>query len=116
MNSMSMLLINLIILLCPLMLYLFYCTYVESIDKEKNQTILDFLLLSCLYLIMTHYRMENDYNFIILLNIPLIIAMIKKRNVVIQIECLIMLFRFSFFILSSIYSPLIRCVNNALLY
>lgn len=80
MNSVSMLLINLIILLCPLMLYLFYCTYIESIEKEKNQTILDFTILSCLYLITTHYRLENNYEFIILLNIPLIIAMIKKRN------------------------------------
>lgn len=78
-NAINTLLINLIILLFPLVIYLFYCAHSKNMNKEESNTILDFSLLSSLYLFYTHCKIESTMNFIIMLNIPLIIAFIKKR-------------------------------------
>ena len=50
MNTINILLINLIILLFPLILNLFYFAYAKNTDKEQRLTLLDFSLLSSIYL------------------------------------------------------------------
>ena len=97
MNNLSILLINIIILLCPLLLYLFYCTYIDITNKEVNETFLDLAILSSLYLLISNYRLINNINFIILLNIPLIIGIYKKRTLIILISALIIVY-FNYFI------------------
>lgn len=73
------LLINLIILLFPLVINLFYFAHSKNIEKEESNTVLDFSLLSSVYLFYTHCQIENTMDFLIMLNIPLIIAFMKKR-------------------------------------
>ena len=79
MNAVNILLINVIILLFPLVINLFYFTHSKNIDKEESNILLDFALLSSVYLFYNHCVIENTMDFLILLNIPLIIAFMKKR-------------------------------------
>ncbi len=73
-------LFNIIILLFPLIVNLFYCTYSNNINKEQNKLYLDLSLLSSLYLLIIYNKGNSD--LIILFNIPLIFAFIKKRTFV----------------------------------
>ena len=73
-------LFNIIILLFPLIVNLFYCTYSNNINKEQNKLYLDLSLLSSLYLLIIYNNGNSD--LIILFNIPLIFAFIKKRTFV----------------------------------
>ena len=82
MDMFYIVLINIIILLFPLIFNLFYCMYKTNLDKEKSMAILDFALLSSLYLLITYNKVENNNFIIILFNIPLIISYIKKRHFV----------------------------------
>lgn len=82
MNVINGLLINTIILLCPLVINLFYFAYAKNVEKEYNNTLLDFSLLSSVYLFYAHSKIEHNMSFIVMLNIPLIIAFIKNRKFV----------------------------------
>lgn len=73
-------LFNIIVLLFPLIVNLFYCTYSNNVDKEQNKLWLDLSLLSSLYLLIIYNNGNSD--LIILFNIPLIFAFIKKRTFV----------------------------------
>jgi len=81
-NTINIILINLIILLFPLVINLFYFAHLKNVEKERNSTLLDFSLLSSVYLFYTHCKIENTMDFIVLLNIPLIIAFLKNRRFV----------------------------------
>ncbi len=85
-------LFNVIILLFPLIINLFYCTYSNNISKEQNKLYLDISLLSSLYLLLI-FNKENT-SLIILFNIPLIFAFIKKRTFVSIIITFIILFNY----------------------
>lgn len=67
--------LNLILLLFPILIYLICMAYDSNIDKKNNILLLDMALISSLHLI-THYGM----NFLLMFNIPLIIAYVKKRK------------------------------------
>ena len=73
-------LFNVIILLFPLLVNLFYCTYNNNINKEQNKLYLDVSLLSSLYLLLIFNKGNNE--LIILFNIPLIFSFIKRRTFV----------------------------------
>lgn len=79
MNTLNTLLIETTILLFPLIINLFYCTYSNNIYKEQNKTFLDFALLSSLYLLIIYNNLNT--NIMILFNVPLIISFIKKRTI-----------------------------------
>ena len=80
----EILLINIIVLLFPLIINLFYFTYNTNLNKEQNCTFLDFALFSSFYLLLIYNNVDNySYNvFATVLNIPLVIAFIKKRDFV----------------------------------
>jgi len=82
MEIINVLLINIIIMFFPLVINLFYLAHSKNIEKEYNATLLDFSLLSAIYLFYTHCKIENTIQFIVFLNIPLIIAFIKNRKFV----------------------------------
>ena len=73
-------LFNIIILLFPLIVNLFYCTYNNNLNKEQNKLYLDLSLLSSLYLLIIYNKGNSD--LIILFNIPLLFAFTKKRTFV----------------------------------
>ena len=86
-------LFNIIILLFPLIVNLFYCTYSNNINKEQNKLFLDLALLSSLYLLIIYNNGDSD--LIILFNIPLIFAFIKKRTLVSIIITIIILMNYA---------------------
>lgn len=92
MDAINILLVNVFILLCPLVINLFYFAHAQNIEKEQSNTFLDFSLLSSLYLFYSHCRIENNMDFIVMLNIPLIIAFIKNRNFVSIIMSIFIIF------------------------
>lgn len=104
-------LFNIIILLFPLIIYLFYCTYKSDINKEQNKLYLDLSLLSSLYLLIIYNKGSSD--LIILFNIPLIFAFIKKRTFVSIVITLIILTNY---IEANIYIHLIEYLLYYLIY
>ena len=85
-------LFNVIILLFPLVVNLFYCTYTNNANKNQNKLYLDIALLSSLYLLIIYNKGSND--LIILLNIPLLFAFIKRRTFISLIITLIILLNY----------------------
>ena len=85
-------LFNVIILLFPLLVNLFYCTYSNNINKEQSKLWLDISLLSSLYLLLIFNKENTD--LIILYNIPLLFAFIKKRTFISLIITIIILFNY----------------------
>ena len=88
----EVLLINVIILLFPLVIDLFYFTYSTNLNREQSRTFLDFSLLSSFYLLMIHNNMDGYSDFTVMLNIPLIIAFVKKRDFVSVVISLAIIF------------------------
>lgn len=77
-------LINIIILLFPLTCYIIYLgqnKYSSRKDKQNKDLFLDLALLTSLYLYIKYVINTNNYNMIILMNIPLLISIIKERKV-----------------------------------
>lgn len=85
-------LINVIILLFPLIFNLFYCMYSTNLNKEQSMAILDFALLSSLYLLINYNKVDENNVIIILFNIPLIIAYTKKRHFISIVISLVMIY------------------------
>ena len=86
-------LFNIIILLFPLIVNLFYCTYSNNINKEQNKLFLDLALLSSLYLLIIYNNGNSE--LIILFNIPLIFSFIKKRTLISIIITIIILMNYA---------------------
>ncbi len=75
-------LVNVILILFPLMGYIIYLgQYNEKSSKNKN-TYLDLALFTSIYFYTKHEMIFQRYNLFILVNIPLIIAIIKNRKLV----------------------------------
>ncbi len=79
-NVFQQILLNIILLVFPLIFNLFYYTYSNNVNKEQSKTFLDFALLSSLYLLITYNMIEDNLSIMLLFNIPLIFAYIKKRS------------------------------------
>lgn len=82
MNLLQSVLIHVVVLLFPLIVYLFYVTYSQYANPEKRDLFLDFALLSSLYLLISSQNIWQYNGFMVLLDIPLIIAYFKKRGFV----------------------------------
>lgn len=66
----------------PLLLYLIYVAYSNTIDKKENNVFLELALFSSFYLIIRYGQsIETEKLPILIINVPLIIAYIKKRPV-----------------------------------
>ena len=67
--------LNLVLILFPILLYLICMAYDTNINKRNNILLLDMALISSLYLTLNY-----SSNLLLMFNIPLIIAYVKKRN------------------------------------
>lgn len=74
------LIIYLIFLLFPILLYLIFLTYTKITNKKESELLFDLCLLSSVYLIIKYYIYFPDKMFLLLVNIPLVIGIIRKRN------------------------------------
>lgn len=73
------LIIYLIFLLFPILLYLIFLTYTKITNKKESEHLFDLCLLSSVYLIIKYYIYFPDKMFLLLVNIPLVIGIIRKR-------------------------------------
>lgn len=79
MSFIEIFILNIIYILFPLCLYLFYFAYSKTFEKKTNTIILDFCLLSMFYL-LTRFSILQDVRIsIIILNVPLLIGYLNKR-------------------------------------
>lgn len=79
-------LLNTLYLITPLILYLFFVAYNQNIEKKENHLFFQIALFSSFYLCIRFGEISSKS--ILILNIPLLIAYLKKEN-------------FSIFLLSS---------------
>lgn len=80
MKVFEILLLNSIYLIFPMVLYLLYQMYSKTLSKEKNELYLDVALTSSFYLITQYGAYNSSFLSYLLLNIPLVIAYIKNRQ------------------------------------
>lgn len=71
--------LNFILLMFPMLLYFVYQTYSKTLNKNKNEFYLDVALISSFYLVICYGMNTASLLPFLLINIPLIIAYIKKR-------------------------------------
>ena len=76
MSFIDTLIVNIIYITFPVLCYLFYVSYNENFSRKSNELFLEIALFSSVYLCM---KMGNKS--VLLINIPLIISFIKKRNI-----------------------------------
>ena len=74
------LIIYLVFLLFPILLYLIFLAYTKITNKKESELLFDLCLLSSVYLIIKYYIYFPNKIFILLVNVPLVIEIIRKRN------------------------------------
>lgn len=79
MDILHVVLMDVILLVFPLIFNLFFCMYSKDLNKDQSKAILDFALLSSLYLLISYNGIENNISLLLLFNVPLIIAYMKQR-------------------------------------
>lgn len=77
--------LNAIYILFPLIVYLFYFAYNRAFEKEVQNIVLDFCLLTSFYLTSRFGVFSNIQISILIFNIPLLIAYLYKRDLSILI-------------------------------
>ena len=98
MNIFENIILSSIILLFPILCYLFYIVANKNIDEKSQKITLIFIILTIIYLIYKYYS-NTIYSFLIF-TIPLYIVYKKNYNV------LVLLINISLLFLCYIYSPI----------
>ena len=80
MNLFEFTVLNIIFIFFPLLLYLIYAAYTDTFNKKENNLLLEFALLTSLYLTIRYGSIDNNIP-ILIINVPLIISYIKKRPI-----------------------------------
>lgn len=80
MNLFDSLILNIVLLTFPIILWLFYMTHNKNVGKTEKDLLFDFSLITSLYLTIRFGKTIVDDNLLLIINIPLIIAYLKKRN------------------------------------
>lgn len=100
MNLFENVLLNAILIIFPLLVYVIYEAYNKVYDFKKSGLCLDFAIITSFYFVVT-FKNDN-YSFpYLLMNIPLFLAYLKRRN-----TSIIILSIFSCCILSRFYNTL----------
>lgn len=80
-----------IFLIFPIAIYLIYIAYVNNMDLKEKNLFFDFALISSVFL-MTKYVHSKSLYTILFYNIPLLIAILRKKNSTIIIISIIIIF------------------------
>lgn len=99
--------IYLIFLLFPIFLYLIFLTYTKTVNKKVSDLLFDLCLISSVYLIIKYYIYFPDKIFLLLVNIPLVIGFIRKRNIfVIILSIIIVIYYYKMFNFNILFTSL----------
>lgn len=74
-------LLNSIYLLFPLLVYLLIMVYARNIDKKMKNLVLEIILFSSLYLLLKYGKNVSLIYPMIVFNVPLLLAYLKKKNI-----------------------------------
>lgn len=85
MNFIEAFILNAIYILFSLIVYLFYFAYNKAFEKDMQNVVLDFCLLTSFYLTSRFGVFSNIQISILIFNIPLLIAYLYKRDLSILI-------------------------------
>lgn len=97
-------LISIILILFPLMCYIIYIGEYKEKNKKNRNIFLDLALFTSLYLYIKYIIDVENYNMIILMNIPLLISIVKDRHLTtIILSIFIIVIYYSYFNLNLIY-------------
>ena len=116
MNLFQIVLLNSIYLIFPLILYLLYQVYSKTLVKEKNELFLDIAIISSFYLIIQYGVYEYNCISLLLLNIPLVIAYLKKRYITIIFLSSIIIIYYNEYLNFSIVLNIIEYLAYFLIY
>jgi signal transduction histidine kinase len=81
MNCFEIIVINMIALTFPVLVWLFYVTYNKNIGKKENELFLDFTIFTILYLIVKFSPTILTSHPLLIVNVPLFLAYMKKRHI-----------------------------------
>lgn len=73
---------NAIYLLFPILAYLIYVSYIRNLDKDEKDIFLEFALFTSLFLMIRYGKGENYLYNMALFNVPVLIAYLKKKNII----------------------------------
>ena len=73
--------INLIFLLLPFLIYAIYISYRNNTKDEK--LVFDFVIFSAMFLLIRYTKTEDSIASLIFINFPLLIAVMKKRSLLV---------------------------------
>ena len=116
MNLFETILLNCILMIFPVLIYLFYNVYASTLNFKKNNLFLDCALFSSCYLLIKYGVLEYNNMPILIFDIPLIIAYLKNKKIsIFLLSTTIALYYFKRFDIS-IYICIIEYLCYYLLY
>ncbi len=86
-----------ILILFPMLIWLFFVMYNKNIGKKENNLFLDFALVTSFYLVI---RLGQSHLYgipLLLLNVPLAVSYIKKRNISIFVLSISLIAYYSYY-------------------
>lgn len=116
MNIFEIELINIIFILCPFLIYLFYVAYNQNILKKGNKLILELAIFSSLYFILKYGIMIDEVMPILIYNIPLLIAFWFRRSFSSIVVSLILIGYYHFYFNFDLVSLILEYLFYFVLY
>ena len=113
MNIFETLLINIIFIISPFLIYLFYLAYNKNISKKANQIFLEIAIFSSLYLVLKYNINSNP---ILLISIPLLIAFWYKRNISIFLISFVLIIYYNYYFDFSLVYLIIEYIFYIVIY
>ena len=81
MDFFDSLVLNILFLLFPISIYIIYVAYHNNLKKKQNDIILDLVNATSIYLIIKFSSYFDSNCFLLLVNLPFIISLFKKRKI-----------------------------------
>ena len=116
MNIMKDVILNVVLMLFPMLIYFIYNCYRELKCEKYNTILLNVSLFSSLYLCLKYGHIESNTKILLICNIPILIAYLKKQPQVAIILSLIILIYSKYIFNQSITLTLIKFISYLLIY
>lgn len=115
MNLFEFTILDIIFIFFPLLIYLIYVAYTDTFNKKENNLLLEFALLSSLYLTIRYGSGDNSIP-ILVINVPLIISYIKRRNLGILLISISLIYYYFYYFEYSVIILVIEYILYFVLY
>ena len=104
MNIMEDVLLNLILVMFPMLVYFIYNCYRELKCDQYNSLLLDFSLVSSMYLCFRYGNVENNTLGLLFCNLPIVLAYLKNQpKVAVMLSIIVVVYSSEFFDISILW-------------